>query len=61
MVGGGALAVLGGLQADRMSGSILTTLCRVCIADLFNKAGKKVSIAISITVYALLAILSVLG
>jgi len=42
MVGGGALAVIGGLQADRMT-------------------GRKVSIAISITVYALLAILSVLG
>ncbi|KAF8230163.1 hypothetical protein L208DRAFT_1438542 [Tricholoma matsutake] len=42
ILGGGALSVLGGLQAERMT-------------------GKKVAIAISITVYALLAILSVLG
>ena len=63
MVGGGALAVLGGLQADRMSRPILflNTLGHLCIIDLFNTAGRKVSIAISITVYALLAILSVLG
>lgn len=61
MVGGGALAVLGGLQADRMSKSTLSLSTLDRITDHFNKAGRKVSIAISITVYALLAIVSVLG
>jgi hypothetical protein len=59
MVGGGALAVVGGLQAQHMCEYVLfyTLLAYTYI----NKAGNKISLAISIAVYALLAVLSVLG
>jgi hypothetical protein len=39
MLGGGALAVLGGLQADRMGGSIYVWPCVYCLP--FDKLGGK--------------------